>query len=56
LLAADGLDLLTLMERLPELADDEEIFALYEAFLDGASYALTALDFVAVVCVIWCQP
>ena len=56
LLAADGLDLLTLVESLPELADDKEIFALYEAFLDSASYTLTALNFVAVVCGIWCQP
>ena len=56
LLAADGLDLLTLVEGLPELADDEEVFSLYEAFLDGASYTLTALDFVAVICGIWCQP
>jgi hypothetical protein len=56
LLAADGLDLFTLVEGLPELADDEEVFSLYEAFLDGASYTLTALDFVAVICGIWCQP
>jgi hypothetical protein len=55
LLAADGLDLLTLVESLPELANDEEVFALYEAVLDGASYTLTALDFVAVVCPVPCQ-
>ena len=50
LLAADGLDLLAVVEGLPELADDEEIFALYEAVFDGTGYALAALDFVAVVC------
>jgi hypothetical protein len=55
LLAADGLDLLTFVEGLPELADDEEVFALYEAVLDGAGDTLAALDFVAVVCSIPCQ-
>lgn len=55
LLAADGLDLLALVERLPQLADDEEVFALYEAVLDGTGYTLAALDFVAVVCELDCQ-
>jgi hypothetical protein len=50
LLAADGLDLLAVVERLPQLADNEEILALYEAVLDGAGDTLAALDFVAVVC------
>jgi len=55
LLLADGLDLLALVECLPQLADDEEVFALYEAVLDGAGYTLAALDFVAVVCGLDCQ-
>ena len=50
LLAADGLDLLAVVECLPELADNEEVFALYKSLLDGPGDTLTALDFVAVVC------
>lgn len=50
LLADDGLDLLAVVEGLPELADDEEVLTLYKALLDGAGNTLAALDFVAVVC------
>jgi hypothetical protein len=50
LLLANGLDLLAVVEGLPELGNDEEVFALYEAVLDGAGYTLTALDFVSIVC------
>lgn len=50
LLAADGLDVLLVVEGLPELGDDEELFALYEAVLDGAGDALAALLLVSVVC------
>jgi hypothetical protein len=49
LLAADGLDLLAVVEGVPEFGDDEEIFALYETFLDGTSYSLSTLNFVTVV-------
>jgi hypothetical protein len=50
LLLANGLDLLAVVEGLPKLGDDEEVFALDEAVLDGAGYTLAALDFVSVVC------
>lgn len=49
LLAGDGLDLLGVVERVPELRGDEEVFALDEAFFDGAGDALAGFDFVAVV-------
>lgn len=49
LLAGYGLDLLGVVERVPELGGDEEVFALDEALLDGARDALAALDFVAIV-------
>ena len=41
--------MLGVVERVPELADEEKIFALDEPVLDGAGYALTCLDLVAVI-------
>ena len=49
LLAGDGLDLLGVVEGVPELGGDEEIFALDDAFLDCAGNALTRFDFIAVI-------
>jgi hypothetical protein len=50
LLLGDGLDLLVVVECLPELGDDEEVFALYKALLDGTGNTLASFDFVAVIC------
>ncbi len=49
LLAADGLDAVTVMEAVPELGDNEELLALYETFFYGARNTLPGFDFVAVV-------
>jgi hypothetical protein len=49
LLLGDGLDLLGVVERVPQLGDEEEVFALYDAFFNGASDTLARLDFVAVI-------
>ena len=49
LLLGDRLDLVGVVEGVPELRDDEEIFALYETFLDGAGNTLAALGFVAII-------
>lgn len=50
LAAGDGLNLVALVEGLPELGDDEEVLTLHEAVLDGAGNTLTALLLVAVIC------
>lgn len=50
LLLEDGLDLLGFVERVPELADDEEVLALDDALLDGTGYTLSGLDLVAIIC------
>jgi hypothetical protein len=49
LLLEDGLDLFGIVERVPELADDEEVLALDDALLDGTGYTLSGLDFVAII-------
>jgi hypothetical protein len=49
LLADDGLDFVGVVEGVPELGDDEELLALDDALLDGAGYALSALDLVAII-------
>ena len=49
LLLANGLDLLLVMEGVPELGDDEELFSLNETILDRSRDTLAALDLVAVV-------
>lgn len=51
LLAGDGLDLVLVVEGLPQLGDDEELLTLHDALLDGAGNTLTTLLFVAIVCV-----
>ena len=50
LLFADRLDDGVVVVGVPEFGDEEEIFALYYTFLDGAGDTLAAFDFVAVVC------
>lgn len=50
LLAADGLDLIAVVKGVPEFGDDEELFSLHDAFLDGASDTLSGLFLVAVIC------
>lgn len=49
LLLADGLDPIAVVKGVPQLGDEEEVFALDEAFLDGAGDTLARLHFVAVV-------
>lgn len=49
LLLADRLDSVAVVERVPELGDEEEVFALDEAFLDGAGNTLARLFFIAIV-------
>ena len=49
LLLADRLDAVAVVEGVPQLGDEEEVFALDEAVLDGAGDALARLHFVAVV-------
>lgn len=49
LLAADGLDLVALVEGVPQLGNDEEILALHNAFLDGTGNTLASLNLIAVV-------
>jgi hypothetical protein len=49
LLASDGLDLLAVVEAVPQLGDEEEVLALDDALLDGTSDTLADLDLIAVV-------
>jgi len=49
LLLADGLDTLLLVERVPELGDNEEVFTLYNALLDGTGNTLSGLLLVSVI-------
>lgn len=50
LLPADWLDMLGLVERLPELGDDEELLPLHDPIFDSTSNSLSALLLVAIVC------
>lgn len=50
LLAGNGLNLVTIVEGVPELADDEEVLTLHQAILDSAGNALTSFFLVAVIC------
>lgn len=43
------LDLVTVVEGVPELGDDEEIFSLDQAFFDGSCYTLTSFLLISVV-------
>jgi len=49
LLLADRPNLLRVVERVPELADDEKVLALDEALLDGAGVSLAGFLLVAVI-------
>lgn len=49
LLPGDRLDLVGLVERVPQLGHNEEVLTLHNAFLDGASDALAGLNLVAIV-------
>jgi hypothetical protein len=49
LLAGNGLDLVGLVEAVPELGDNEEILALDETILNGTGNTLTGFNFVTVV-------
>lgn len=50
LLLGDGGDAVAVVEGVPELGDDKEFLALYQAIFYGTGDALTALNLVAVVC------
>lgn len=50
LLAADGLDAVTVVEAVPELGHNEELFTLHNSFLNGTGNTLASLDLVAVIC------
>ena len=52
LLLANRLDLFLVVKGIPEFGNDEELFALYEAVLDGPAYALAAFLLVAIVCLL----
>lgn len=49
LLLGDRLNLVVVVERLPQLGDDEQVFTLYNALLDSTCNTLTGLLLVAVV-------
>ena len=46
---ADGLYFVAVVEGVPQLGDEEEVFSLYDTVFDGAGDALAGFDFVAVV-------
>ena len=50
LLFADGLDAVVVVEGIPELGDEEEVFAFDDAFFDGAGDTLAGFYLVAVIC------
>ena len=43
------LDLITVVERVPELGNEEQILSLYETLLDSTGNTLTSFLLVAVV-------
>lgn len=49
LLAGNWLDLLLVVEAVPQLGDDEKILALHQAFLDSTGNTLASLDLVSVI-------
>jgi hypothetical protein len=49
LLLANRFDTLLVVEGVPQLGNDEQLFSLDKAVLDGASEALAGFLFVAVV-------
>ena len=46
---ANGLHFVAVVEGVPEFGDEEEVFAFYDAFLDGSGNPLAGFDFIAVV-------
>lgn len=46
---ADGLDLVAVMEGVPQFGDEEEVFALYDALFDRTGNTLAGLDLIAIV-------
>lgn len=46
---ADGPNALLVMERVPQLGDEEEVGAFDDAFFDGSSHSLPAFGLVAVI-------
>lgn len=50
LFAADGLDFVAFVERVPEFRDKEEVFAFDKAFFDSSGDTFARFFFVAVVC------
>lgn len=53
LLADNGLDVLLVVEGVPELGDDEELLTLDETLINGALHTLAALLLITVVCAEW---
>jgi hypothetical protein len=49
LLAADGLDLSAFMEGVPKLGNEEELFSLYEAILNGTGDTLSGFHLIAII-------
>ncbi len=49
LLSDHRLDTLPVVEGVPELGNDEELFTLDETILDGSSDTLTGLDLISVI-------
>lgn len=49
LLAGDGLDLVLVVESLPQLGDNEELLALHDTLLNGAGDTLTTLLLVTII-------
>lgn len=52
LLFADWLYFVAVVEGVPELADDEEVFAFDEAIFDCSCYAFAGFFLIAVICII----
>lgn len=49
MLAGNGLDFVTVVKGVPELGDDEEVFALHEAVFESASDTLADFLFISVI-------
>ena len=49
LLFADGFDTVAIVKGVPQLGNDEKLFALDNSFLDGACNALTRFDLIAII-------
>jgi hypothetical protein len=49
LFLGNGLDLLVVVECLPKLGDNKELFTLYESVFDGAGNTLAGFYFIAVI-------